>query len=117
MDVRIKFTLDAGTTSATLFVDNVPVTASVMADRFPCPLAADAGLDCLDISMPAVEDPAHRYVVMMREDSGHETMIGLPADAQAGSRWHPLMAPGLFGVLVIAVLAMRAVHSTRKGTT
>jgi len=114
MNVRVKFAVEDGTRQATLLVDGAPVTTAVMAERFPCPSAADAGLDCLDVALPEVADPRHQFVVILREDTGRETMIGLPSLAVPGSHWHPLLAPGFFTILVVAVLAGRAVRSTTR---
>lgn len=109
MRVRAKFTLTPGTTQAGLYVDGALIVDNVVRVRFPCP---DDALDCVDLDLPPVADPTHRYVIHLREEpSGRLTMIAVPADATAGSRWHQLAAPGLVGILLLAVMLGRHLKS------
>lgn len=109
MRVRAKFTLHADTVSAGLSVDGALVANNVVTARVPCP--EDPGLDCFDFNLPPA-DPAHVFAITLREEpSGVTTAITVPADATVGSRWHQLAAPGLVGILLLAVMLGRHLKS------
>ena len=102
MEVRAKFTLHDGTTSAVLKVDGAVVVDDAIARSFPCP--DDPGFACLDLTLPPT-DVGHIFRALLVANPGAvASTISVPASAGTGSTWHPLYAPGLLGVFFMAML-------------
>jgi hypothetical protein len=100
----MKYSLHPGATSALLKVDGTTMVENAVPRSFPCPNDADAGLSCFDVTMPETEAGHVFHAVLIENPGGMVTSIAVPANAAQWSRWHPLAAPSLLGVIFLAMI-------------